>query len=118
MVVLSMSKKYRVDMQEYMQQKLYDMIDDAPNKYYRLPEQYDIHEYGIMKDFIDSLVNVKQKNKLFHAINGRGTFRRFKDKIVKLDIRDEWYAYQHNAYVDIAKHWAINSDLEYSAGDD
>lgn len=88
-------------------------IDNHPKQYLCLPSQYDIHEYSIMEDFIGSLTNSEIQNKLYRAIQGKGAFRRFKDEICYLGIREEWFAFQHDAYVEIAKEWCRDNCLEY-----
>ena len=88
-------------------------IDNHPNRYLCLPSQYDIHEYSIMEDFIDSLADTAIQNKLYHAIRGKGAFRRFKDEICYLGIREKWFTFQHDAYVEIAKKWCRDNCLEY-----
>lgn len=35
--------------------------------YIRLPNQYDLHEYKIMEDFVESIDDVKKSEKLFRA---------------------------------------------------
>lgn len=93
--------------------KLAIEIDNHPKQYLCLPSQYDIHEYSIMEDFIDSLADTAIQNKLYRAIQGKGAFRRFKDEICYLGIREKWFAFQHNAYVEIAKEWCRDNRLEY-----
>ncbi len=88
-------------------------IDNHPKQYLCLPYQYDIHEYSIMEDFIDSLTDSVIRNKLYRAIQGKGAFRRFKNEICYLGIREEWLAFQHDAYVEIAKKWCKDNCLEY-----
>ena len=87
-------------------------IDNHPKQYLCLPSQYDIHEYSIMEDFIDSLDDSEIQNKLYCAIQDKGAFRRFKDEICYLGIREEWFVFQHNAYVEIAKKWCKDNQLE------
>ena len=88
-------------------------IDNHPDQYLCLPSQYDIYEYSIMEDFIDSLADTAIQNKLYRAIRGKGAFRKFKDEICYLGIREEWFAFQHNAYVEIAKKWCKDNQFEY-----
>ena len=48
------------------------------DRFIRIPSQYDINEYSIMEDFIETLPENIQ-GEFYIAINGRGAFRRFKD---------------------------------------
>ena len=80
--------------------------------FYRLPTSFDIREYDIMKDFVYSLPD-PARDKLSRAINGRGTFRRFKDSIRQLGIEQQWYDYQADAYKKKAVEWCKDNELEY-----
>ena len=96
-----------------VQQEIYDRIDAERDRYYELPSQYDINEYAVMEDFIDSLSDDKIRNDLYRAIKGKGAFRRFKDSVAYHGIREDWFAFEHQAYVEIAKRWCRDNDLEY-----
>lgn len=94
------------------QQELYDQMDSEPDRYYRLPSQYELHGYRIMEDFIDNLSDVDAQNKLIRAIHGKGAFRRFKDTVFYLGIREQWFAFQREAYAEIARRWCRDNGLE------
>ena len=78
----------------------------------RLPTEYDIHEYSIMEEFIDTLSG-SAYNRLSRAIRGRGAFRRFKDDIIEMDIEQDWYDFLAAAYKRIAIEWCEENDIEY-----
>ena len=73
--------------------------------YIPLPGQYDINEYGIMEEFIYELPEGKNQDVLERAIQGRGAFRRFKDKLYDLNLEKQWYSYKDTAYERIARQW-------------
>lgn len=85
-------------------------VDD----YIALPNGYDVDEYSVMEDFIDSLSDDNQQQALLKAISGKGAFRRFKDKIDQLEIANEWYKFKDAALTDYAKEWAKENDIELS----
>lgn len=95
------------------QQEIYDRIDSDPDRYYSLPTQYDIHGYRIMEDFIDSLTDTNAKEKLLRAIRGKGAILRFKDTVSYLGIHEDWFAFQREAYMEIAKRWCRDNGLKY-----
>ena len=90
--------------------KICDRLDE--HGFYRLPTSYDIHEYNIMESFVDTLTGPTYE-KLAHAIQGRGAFRRFKDTVYDLGIDQQWYDYQADAYKRIAVRWCEANDIEY-----
>ena len=73
--------------------------------YIPLPGQYDINEYGIMEEFIYELPEGKNQDVLERAMQGRGAFRRFKDKLYDLNLEKQWYSYKDTAYERIARQW-------------
>lgn len=93
-------------------EKISSEIDNHFDRYLRLPTQWDIHEYSIMEDFIDSLEDTHIQNKLYRAINGRGAFRRFKDTVYYLDIEKEWFQYRDKAIADIARRWCKENKID------
>jgi GAF domain-containing protein len=87
--------------------------EDRPDDFLSLPSQFDIHEYSIMQDFAESLTNARQADELLHAIRGSGAFRRFKDRIEDLGIRDQWFEYRAAAFKEIAIEWCEDNGLSY-----
>ena len=55
-------------------------IEDNPERFFRLPTKFEIHEYNIMEEFIQTLKG-EDADKLEQVIQGRGAFRRFKDMV-------------------------------------
>ena len=77
------------------------------------PRQQDLGEYGIMTDFVDTIANPHKNELLCVALEGKGAFRRFKDTLHRIGLADEWYAFKHNAYVELAREWCDDNELEY-----
>lgn len=86
-------------------------MDLEGDRFIRLPGQYEIHEYRMMKDFIDAMDNQKLQTELYRAIQGRGAFRRFKDKIHYEGIEQQRYDYQNNAHKEFALCWCKENNL-------
>ncbi len=81
-------------------------------EYYEpLPSKYDINEYEMMESF-SYLMQKEVKERLLRAINGRGAFRRFKDEIFELDVREDWFKYQELCLKEVAKSWSQELDFE------
>lgn len=80
--------------------------------YIPLPGQYDINEYRIMEEFIYELPEGKNRDVLERAIQGRGAFRRFKDKLYDLNLEQQWYSYKDSAYERIARKWCERYEIE------
>ena len=77
------------------------------------PSQRDINEYEIMTNFADSVTDQRANDLLSVALEGKGAFRRFKDTLQRVGLTDDWYAFKHDAYIDIAREWCEENDIPY-----
>lgn len=102
------------DSPQWMQENSRVAIDILENdgNYIELPTKFDIHEYGIMEDFCFSMKDERIQNSLLRAIGSKGAFQRFKDQIINLGIRDQWFSYRDERYKQIAKEWCRDNDIE------
>ena len=100
---------------EYMDRAEYEELSDQLDEdgFYRLPTQYDIHEYKIMTDYIDSLPSGEFQKRLSIAVRGRGAFRRFKDELSWYGISSEWYSFRDRALEKLAETWCQDNGLQY-----
>ena len=107
----NMETEYYYDTQNEKVLMLFDeMVDGEDNPelfedYIPLPGQYDINEYRIMEEFVYELPAGKNQDVLARTIQGRGAFRRFKDKLYDLNLEKHWYQYRDEAYEKIATQW-------------
>lgn len=90
-----------------------DEIDELFEESFILPTQYEINEYQIMVDFIDSIENPETKSNLQRLIQGKGAFRRFNDYCFEMNIIQEWYNYKEQKYKEIAINWCEQNELKY-----
>jgi len=81
--------------------------------YIPLPSPFDIHEYEIMERFCLSIKDQKISDDLYSAIKGSGAFRRFKDKVQRHGIEQDWYKYQDASYRKIAKEWCEENRIKF-----
>ncbi len=82
-------------------------------EYISLPSSYDIHEYQIMSDFADTIIDNHKQELLYVSLEGKGAFRRFKDTLVRTGLQEEWYAFKREAFIEIAKKWCEENDIPY-----
>lgn len=78
-----------------------------------LPNQYEIHEYKMMEEFIEKIDDPKDYNCMAIAIQGRGAFRRFKDMAINLGLIEDWYKFRDEKYKEIAREWCENHNINY-----
>ena len=93
-----------------------EKLDDEylyDNNSISLPGQYEINEYKIIKDYIETIKDNQIKNQLLIVIQGRGTFRRFKDSCINYGIINDWYRFRYNTYYELSKEWCLWNDIDY-----
>ncbi len=82
--------------------------------YLPLPTKFDIHEYSIMERFCRSVDDDDMRDDLLNAIQGRGAFRYFKDRIHVYGIAEDWYRYRDEALKEIAIAWCEENEIRYT----
>ena len=97
----------------------YDTTDDGEEfeeliwKSIELPSKFDIDEYSMMEEFIETIDDVKLYNQLSIAISGKGAFRRFKDTCINFEIIEDWYKFRDKKYIEIAINWCKENNIDY-----
>jgi hypothetical protein len=91
---------------------LIEDIEESFDEYIALPGKYEIDEYSMMEEFIDSLPEGRKQDELYDAIRGRGAFRRFKDEVNELGLEKKWYKYRDDAYEELAIEWCEENGIE------
>ncbi|MCF8002391.1 MAG: UPF0158 family protein [Halanaerobiales bacterium] len=97
------------------QQKNIKLAEDilSTMDYIRLPDRHDIDDYKIMEAFCLSIEDKELRDIMYNCIKGSGAFRRFKDNIHKYSIADDWYDFQEEKYIEIAKDWCKEHNIKY-----
>ena len=90
-----------------------DEIDELFEKSIILPTQYEINEYQIMVDFIDTIEDDEIKKYFQRLIQGKGAFRRFKDYCIEIDLIKNWYDYKNEKFRKIAIDWCNKNGFKY-----
>ena len=90
-----------------------DELDELFEKSIMLPTRYDINEYEMMEDFVETIEDTRLQNQLYISLNGRGAFRRFKDTCINFDIIDDWYKYRDQKYKELAINWCKDNNIEF-----
>ena len=103
---------------DFEKEEIMNILDIQENfeDYRALPTKFDLDEYSIMEDFIETLQNRKIADRLEEAIIGKGAFRRFKDNISSLGLTDSWFNFRDQAFLEIAKSWCEEWNLAYRIG--
>ena len=89
----------------------------SADRFVPLPDQFDAHEWDMMRKFIPTVEDEPIRDELQDAIHGAGAFRHFKSSIHRLGISDQWYAYRDSCYRELALEWCRDSGIEWEAED-
>ncbi|MBK8434417.1 MAG: hypothetical protein IPL28_25385 [Chloroflexi bacterium] len=81
--------------------------------YVRLPTQYEVNEYHIMKEFCHTVQNAHIHQQLMDAIHGSGAFRRFKQAINRHNVEQKWYDFRKQALGQIGMEWLESNEIAY-----
>lgn len=95
-------------------EELAEMIAFESDRFIPFPNKSDIHEYGIIEDFIIQFFNGEVQENLLNSIQCKGAFRRFKDTVIRLGIKQIWYNYRDEEYRKIAVDWCKDNNLDYA----
>ncbi|MGZ5051302.1 MAG: UPF0158 family protein [Methylobacter sp.] len=89
-----------------------DDLEDNPR--YLLIDPLESHEsFQIMEDFVDSLGDIKDADRLRDALNRRKPFRQFKDTLHEhTDLSDKWYAFEQKELARLAGEWCEENGIE------
>lgn len=87
--------------------KLLETIENNFKDYIALPLA---DEYKMMEDFCGEQTQEVQ-NILNKILNGKRPFRKFKDKVFELDIRDKWFAFQKEKLEKVAIDWCEMNNI-------
>mgnify|MGYP002524801544 CR=1 FL=1 len=79
----------------------------------RLPNQYEVKEYRIMRDFALGLHDEKLKIELLDALTRKHPYRRFKDVVKYYEVAEAYYDYKFNRCYELAKAWCIEHSVDF-----
>ena len=88
---------------------------DTTGRFVPLPDRFDINEWDMMRDFATSQEDERLAEDLLRAIQGRGAFRYFKDRIHEAGLADAWYKFRDAQFRKVALEWGEAHGVEVDA---
>lgn len=82
------------------------------NDWISLPDHYEIDEYSIMEEFIRALPENQMSDDLYHAIQGKGAFRRFRNLVHDYEEEERWEKYHLASLEQIGRNWAEKNGVK------
>jgi len=61
---------------------------------------------------VNSLEDKDEARELLNSMQGKGAFRRFKEKVSLLSLEDRWYNHREEAYEKIAVEWCVKNGIK------
>ena len=93
-------------------------IEAGPgDRFIPLPDQFDAHEWEMMRRFAYTVENEAISDQLLDAIRGAGAFRRFEDGVHRLSVSDQWNAFRDRCYREMAIDWCDANGIEWEPDD-
>lgn len=87
------------------------VLKDVKNKrFIILPNEDEIELPNLQESFCNTLDNEDIKEKLLMNINGFGTFRNI---LEEENLIENWYGFEDDFYVNMAKKWCENNKIDY-----
>jgi len=95
-------------------EELDDRVDEGLGERYITIPYADSHEgYKDMEDFIETVKDVKLKEKLYNSIVGKGAFRRFKDVLNSYpNERERWFKFKDEKVMERVNEWLNEEGIE------
>jgi hypothetical protein len=86
-----------------------EVLLNREERYIRIPERKKAAAYQSMENFIETIENPSLREKLSHALNGKGAFRKFKDVLRHYPKeRKRWHGHNAKAVKKEIREW-LNS---------
>lgn len=100
------------DWQQELLPKVREVL--ASDDWLELPSQFDIHEWGIMRDFAAQSPTDESRDALLNAIHGSGAFRFFRSEVDRLGLLQQWYAFRTAAIEQIAADFLEAEEIPFT----
>lgn len=93
--------------------EVYDLLYNDVDNYIALPNNFEIRDSDIMKEFIETVSNNNKRIQLENCMWQKGMYRKFKDKLIEIGLENEYYKFYDEKLKEIAIKWCKENNLEY-----
>jgi hypothetical protein len=79
--------------------------EESIERYVLIPTITSFESFRLMERFADGVEDEQTRNRLLNALGRHKPFRRFKDILEDLGIRDEWFAFEYQYGKEQMEEW-------------
>lgn len=93
--------------------ELTDKVLNDTDNYILLPMQNELNNFETIREFIDTVNNIEHQTILYKTIQGKNPFRKFKDAVYNLGLKDNWFKFEYYSLIEKAKDFLFNNYIYY-----
>ena len=93
--------------------ELTDKILNDTDNYILLPMQHELNNFETIREFIDTVNNIEHQTILYKMIQGKNPFRKFKDAVYNLGLKENWFKFEYYSLIEKAKDFLFNNYIYY-----
>ncbi len=86
---------------------------DESDDFKLLLDKFEIHDWDIMRKFVNSVANDDLHEELTDAIHGAGAFRMFRAAIRRLGLKTDWYRFKDDALARLVIDWCEADGIDF-----
>lgn len=80
----------------------------------KIPNKFDINGYQMMEDFVFNIQNDILQDEFHHAIQGKGAFQRFKNKLSENGIENDWNEFKIGKLASFGRDWLRKNKIHFT----
>jgi hypothetical protein len=92
--------------------------DEEGKRFLKLPTQFEINEFDIMRDFVESLTDETKKSVLSEQMRAGAALNHFKNKVIRLGLDNRWLEFKAGALTKMVYDWCAEHKIEGVVLDD
>ena len=75
--------------------------------------QHELNNFETIREFIDTVNNIEHQTILYKMIQGKNPFRKFKDAVYNLGLKENWFKFEYYSLIEKAKDFLFNNYIYY-----
>ena len=93
--------------------ELTDKVLNDTDNYILLPMQHELNNFETIREFINTVNNIEHQTILYKTIQGKNPFRKFKEAVYNLGLKENWFKFEYYSLIEKAKDFLFNNFIYY-----